>query len=987
VDTFLAQEQCSQPRIGQTPRTTTTDRTRTNDFVYVYIATINIGTLNDKVEEVTEIMQARKVKFLGIAETRWKGQGQRRIHNDYEMYYSGSMNDTRHGVGIVLDPEFAEYVEKVHYVNNRIIAVTLNIANYRTSLIQAYAPQQGRPQEEKDLFLENLQDTMDLLPNDSDILVLGDLNCHIGSIRVEGVVGNFGVGQRNDEGEQMIDFCVRNSLSVMNTYFQHQDSHTYTWYRYNNQLGSYDQKTQIDFILSSKKSIIKDVMAIPSESLDSDHRMVRGKLKIHLPAKAKTQTRKRVKIENIPENKQEIEAAVRDKAEEIKSDNIEEYWQNLRNHLQDIQEDIVGMKTVGRPKKKKTGWWTDEVKIEVDKKRTLFKEWLKLRTQPSRQAYVNQRRYVNMIKKQAKKAMWTNIGQDLENDVQGTKKLLYSMAKGYKSRLDDKPKNASLKYVNGEIVTGNDKVADRWLEYFEDLLNVPDESDEDTSNDQNEDDDDAIDENPITMQELEEALKLTRDNKSPGPDQIPVETLKAGGDSLKMLLLDLMNLAWRTGTVPDHWNKSIICPIYKNKGDPLDCKNYRGISLMSHAGKIYERILEIRLRRQVEESLSESQCGFRPGRGTVDQIAALRLYLEKCWEHNIDQYLCFLDLEKAFDRVPRKKIWDVLHQSGINRQLLKAIKSTYYSQQSTVTGGGTYFEVKSGVRQGSVLSPLLFIAYLNQVMIRIEREDFKAERFGYADDVGQSADSLQRLEAIMNQWDSELRAAGLKLSYSKTEVMKVGRTPEEGVVIVNGQTLKETEEFVYLGSKITADNLIACEIQHRIAKFTGNLNCLYPLLKQKEIPTEVKVVIYTTILRPVLLYGSETWTLTKRLKSKIQACEMRILRLIFGVTRRDRIRNEVIRDSLKVQSILSIVERNQLRWFGHILRMPDTRDVKRMYQWKPTNKRPLGRPRKRFKDQIKEITSKEIVDFSTVELLTQDRSEWRSFTKRLTTNR
>ena len=114
---------------------------------------------------------------------------------------------------------------------------------------------------------------------------------------------------------------------------------------------------------------------------------------------------------------------------------------------------------------------------------------------------------------------------------------------------------------------------------------------------------------------------------------------------------------------------------------------------------------------------------------------------------------------------------------------------------------------------------------------------------------------------------------------------------------------------------------------------------------------------------------------------------MRILRLIFGVTRRDRIRNEVIRDSLKVQTILSIVERNQLRWFGHILRMPDTRDVKRMYQWKPTNKRPLGRPRKRFKDQIKEITSKEIVDFSTVELLTQDRSEWRSFTKRLTTNR
>ena len=239
----------------------------------------------------------------------------------------------------------------------------------------------------------------------------------------------------------------------------------------------------------------------------------------------------------------------------------------------------------------------------------------------------------------------------------------------------------------------------------------------------------------------------------------------------------------------------------------------------------------------------------------------------------------------------------------------------------------------------------------------------------------------------MNQWDQELRRAGLKLNYSKTEFMKIGRCPEVGDLTVNGQKLNEASEFVYLGSKITSDNLIEKEVQHRIGKFTKNVNCLYPLLKQKEIPKDVKVCIYTTILRPVLLYGSETWTLTKRLRSKIQACEMRILHLIYGVTKRDKIRNEIIQDNLRVQSILSLIEKNQLRWFGHILRMPDTRDVKRIYQWKPTKKRPLGRPRKRFKDQIKEITGREIQDFSTVEALTQDRTEWRSFTRRLTTNR
>ena len=115
------------------------------------------------------------------------------------------------------------------------------------------------------------------------------------------------------------------------------------------------------------------------------------------------------------------------------------------------------------------------------------------------------------------------------------------------------------------------------------------------------------------------------------------------------------------------------------------------------------------------------------------------------------------------------------------------------------------------------------------------------------------------------------------------------------------------------------------EINNRIAKFTKNLLALYPLLKERKIPKDDRVCIYTTILRPVLLYGSETWVLTQKLKSKIQATEMRVLRLIHGVTRRDRIRNENIRKSLSVEPVLTIIERNQLRWYGHVLRMPDTR--------------------------------------------------------------
>ena len=105
------------------------------------------------------------------------------------------------------------------------------------------------------------------------------------------------------------------------------------------------------------------------------------------------------------------------------------------------------------------------------------------------------------------------------------------------------------------------------------------------------------------------------------------------------------------------------------------------------------------------------------------------------------------------------------------------------------------------------------------------------------------------------------------MSYAKTEYMQVGRDPEEGDITVNDHVLKKTNNFTYLGSKLTSTNIMEEEVNNRIAKFTKNLIALYPLMKEKEIPRDmrdVKVCIYTTVLRPVLLYGSETWTLTTK---------------------------------------------------------------------------------------------------------------------------
>ena len=162
------------------------------------------------------------------------------------------------------------------------------------------------------------------------------------------------------------------------------------------------------------------------------------------------------------------------------------------------------------------------------------------------------------------------------------------------------------------------------------------------------------------------------------------------------------------------------------------------------------------------------------------------------------------------------------------------------------------------------------------------------------------------------------------------------------------------------------------EITKKIGSFTNNLRLLYPLLKEKSIPTKVKVIIYKTILRPVLTYGSEVWTLTTKLKSKIQAAEMRVLRLIKGITRRDRRRNVDVQRELGVESILIFVERNQLRWYGHMMRMDMERYPLRYYLWMEWNQ-----------DGIREAIEARGEDIGTIEDegRFRDRTQWRNFVR------
>ena len=190
--------------------------------------------------------------------------------------------------------------------------------------------------------------------------------------------------------------------------------------------------------------------------------------------------------------------------------------------------------------------------------------------------------------------------------------------------------------------------------------------------------------------------------------------------------------------------------VYKGKGDALQCGSYRGIRLLEHALKVLERVIEARVRRIVK--IDDMQFGFMPERGTMDAIFIVRQLQEKFLAKNKDLWMAFVDLEKAFDRVPREVVWWALRTLGVDEWLVTVIKAMYADTATMVRLNGRVsggFGVKVGVHQGSVLSPLLFIIVM-EALSRTFREGLPMELL-YADDLVLVADSEELLmEKIKN---------------------------------------------------------------------------------------------------------------------------------------------------------------------------------------------------------------------------------------------
>ena len=155
------------------------------------------------------------------------------------------------------------------------------------------------------------------------------------------------------------------------------------------------------------------------------------------------------------------------------------------------------------------------------------------------------------------------------------------------------------------------------------------------------------------------------------------------------------------------------------KGDLQKCENYRGIMLLSVPGKILSRVILERLRDAIDIKLRDEQAGFRPNRSCADQIATLRIIIEQSIEWKSPLYIGFVDYEKAFDSIDRETLWKLMRHYGIPQKIINLIKATYTDMKCRVLHEGKLtdtFGIETGVRQGCLLSPLLFLLTIDWIM-------------------------------------------------------------------------------------------------------------------------------------------------------------------------------------------------------------------------------------------------------------------------------
>ena len=393
---------------------------------------------------------------------------------------------------------------------------------------------------------------------------------------------------------------------------------------------------------------------------------------------------------------------------------------------------------------------------------------------------------------------------------------------------------------------------------------------------------------PFTLEELSKGIKSLKNKKASGPDQIYNEEIKALFKIMENFYLKLFNAILDSGIFPDSWAEGLIVPIYKKKGSKGDPNNYRGVTLLSCLGKYFTSILNARFKKVSDKLISNIQAGFREGFSTMDHVFTIVSIINLYKKMGIDLYVAFIDYAKAFDTIWRDGLWYKLVKEGIGGKFLNILKSMYEKSKSCVFINGErsqFFSSFAGVRQGEILSPLLFAFYINDLEEFLKSKKIKtlknlskmsekiANHMGlqpnfimellalyYADDTIILAESPDDLQNSLNELFNYCQKWKLKVNEDKTKILCfTKKRKNEHTFSYNGQNLEIVKDFVYLGVTLTTNGISQKSVQARIPPTHRAIFSTLSMCRANELPIDLTLELFQKIVAPCTLYGAEIY--------------------------------------------------------------------------------------------------------------------------------
>ena len=565
----------------------------------------------------------------------------------------------------------------------------------------------------------------------------------------------------------------------------------------------------------------------------------------------------------------------------LESLDTEHCWKDIRNKIHKAMEDHIPKRKNGtKVKYPKTYWMSIDLRKSVKKKYRLYRKYLesgKRKKGEKYQAYAKERDEISKKLKQERKNHEKNIATKCKQQP----KLFW---KYINSRLRVKTGISPLKNKDGKLVCDDQGKAEILNSYFSSVFTKEDTDNVPTIPAKIPPADNCTDVH-VSIEEVKKKLSQINPNKAQGPDRVPAQILKELSEELALPLSILFNKSLETGELPADWKKAEVTAIFK-KGTKSDPGNYRPVSLTCITCKLLEQFIRDRVVQHMNENKLYSECqhGFRAGRSCMTQLTEVMNDFTKFMDNKESFDVVYLDFRKAFDSVPHKRLLLKLQSYGIKGNLLEWIKNFLTGRTQKVCINGilsTGADVLSGIPQGSILGPILFTIFINDLP-----DELHSICKIFADDT-KIYNSTEKSETIQNDIDKLINWSerwNLYFNDSKCKVMHLGKkNPNCAYKISHNEndkhTLETCREERDLGVVFDSELKFDKHINSAINK--GNR--MLGLIKRSftGLENQVLVKLYKSLVRPHLEYGNQIWNpFLKRQSSALEKVQRRATKLI-----------------------------------------------------------------------------------------------------------